>query len=199
MIRRLRSGIDVPPRNFYSSTWVFFRYESAHCVPKRKFSSCLPICQAGEIVQDRMAERTFTILRYIDKVPATAACLKCKLKFFTPHTYPNDPFGASVNGGDRKALCGLGARATGKIGRCRRWCLGKYGATGLVLGCAYHARSSLDPRIRISRKTCEVNECRNILIDDGFAMLRHDFWLLPLFQPSVSLLLPPFQHHDFLP
>jgi len=41
-----------------------------------------------------MPERTFIILRYVNKVPAMASCAKCQLKFFTSDTYHNDLFGA---------------------------------------------------------------------------------------------------------
>jgi hypothetical protein len=41
-----------------------------------------------------MAERNFVLLRYLDKVPAMAACAKCQRKFFTPNTYYNDAVGA---------------------------------------------------------------------------------------------------------
>ena len=41
-----------------------------------------------------MAERKFIVLRYEGKVPAMAACEKCKRKFFTPATYARDAIGA---------------------------------------------------------------------------------------------------------
>jgi len=34
-----------------------------------------------------MAERNFIVLRYAGRVPAMAACEKCKRKFFTPAAY----------------------------------------------------------------------------------------------------------------
>ena len=34
-----------------------------------------------------MAERNLIVLKYAGKVPAMAACEKCKLKFFTPASY----------------------------------------------------------------------------------------------------------------
>ena len=37
-----------------------------------------------EIITSPMTGRTFSILRYIDNVPAMGCCSKCKLKFFTP-------------------------------------------------------------------------------------------------------------------
>ena len=56
-----------------------------------------------------MAERAFTILRYVDKVPAMAGCAKCQLKFFTPHIYHNDPFGAgSICDGNSKSTAVTG-------------------------------------------------------------------------------------------
>lgn len=47
-----------------------------------------------EMIAGPMTERTFIILRYVNKVPAMASCAKCKLKFFASNTYRNDPFQA---------------------------------------------------------------------------------------------------------
>jgi hypothetical protein len=41
-----------------------------------------------------MAERSFIVLRYEDKVPAMAGCAKCQRKFFTPAVYVRDAAGA---------------------------------------------------------------------------------------------------------
>lgn len=38
-----------------------------------------------------MAERSFVILKYVNKTPALASCTKCQRKFFTPNTYNRDP------------------------------------------------------------------------------------------------------------
>jgi hypothetical protein len=40
------------------------------------------------------SERTFVVLRYVNNVPAMAACAKCQHKFFTPNSYYNDEVGA---------------------------------------------------------------------------------------------------------
>jgi len=41
-----------------------------------------------------MAERSFVILKYVNKVPSLATCTKCQRKFFTPNSYHNDRIGA---------------------------------------------------------------------------------------------------------
>ena len=41
-----------------------------------------------------MNERDFTVLRYVGKVPAMAACAECQRKFFTPGSYYGDAIGA---------------------------------------------------------------------------------------------------------
>ena len=42
------------------------------------------------------AERTFVILKHVNKTPSLAACSKCQRKFFTPNTYYNDRSGAEL-------------------------------------------------------------------------------------------------------
>jgi hypothetical protein len=39
-------------------------------------------------------ERTFVILRYVNKVPTLAACTRCQTKFFTLTAYQGDRVGA---------------------------------------------------------------------------------------------------------
>jgi hypothetical protein len=41
-----------------------------------------------------MAERSFVIVRSVGKVPATASCTNCGLKFFTPAPFATDAGGA---------------------------------------------------------------------------------------------------------
>jgi hypothetical protein len=41
-----------------------------------------------------MAERTFVILKYVNRVPSLASCAKCQRKFFTPKIYDCDRVGA---------------------------------------------------------------------------------------------------------
>ena len=36
------------------------------------------------------AERSFVILKNVNKTPSLAACSKCRRKFFTPTSYYND-------------------------------------------------------------------------------------------------------------
>jgi hypothetical protein len=40
------------------------------------------------------AERSFIILKHVNKTPSLAACSKCERKFFTPTAYYNDHIGA---------------------------------------------------------------------------------------------------------
>jgi hypothetical protein len=40
-------------------------------------------------------ERSFVVLKYLNKVPSLAACTRCQYKFFTPNTYYNDHIGAA--------------------------------------------------------------------------------------------------------
>lgn len=40
------------------------------------------------------AERSFVILKHVNKTPSLAACSKCQRKFFTPNSYYNDRSGA---------------------------------------------------------------------------------------------------------
>jgi hypothetical protein len=40
------------------------------------------------------AQRTFLILKHVNKTPSLAACSKCQRKFFTPSSYFNDRSGA---------------------------------------------------------------------------------------------------------
>ena len=40
------------------------------------------------------AERTFVILKHVNKTPSLAACSQCQFKFFTPMAYYNDRVGA---------------------------------------------------------------------------------------------------------
>jgi hypothetical protein len=39
-------------------------------------------------------ERTFVILKHVNKTPSLAACSKCQRKFFTPNSFNNDRIGA---------------------------------------------------------------------------------------------------------
>ena len=41
-----------------------------------------------------LAEHSFVILKYVNKVPTLASCAKCQRKFFTPNSYRNDRAGA---------------------------------------------------------------------------------------------------------
>ncbi|MGA8345278.1 MAG: hypothetical protein WB781_25330 [Candidatus Sulfotelmatobacter sp.] len=41
-----------------------------------------------------MVERSFVILKYVNKVPTMASCTKCERKFFTPTAYQGDRVGA---------------------------------------------------------------------------------------------------------
>jgi hypothetical protein len=40
------------------------------------------------------AERTFVILKHVNRVPSLASCTRCQRKFFTPRAYQGDPVGA---------------------------------------------------------------------------------------------------------
>jgi hypothetical protein len=40
-------------------------------------------------------QRSFVILRFVNKVPSLAACARCQLKFFTPNAYQGDTVGAA--------------------------------------------------------------------------------------------------------
>jgi hypothetical protein len=41
-----------------------------------------------------MPERSFVILKYVNKVPSLASCERCQRKFFTPKTHGHDRVGA---------------------------------------------------------------------------------------------------------
>ena len=42
-----------------------------------------------------MADRAdFVVLKYVNKTPSLASCVKCRRKFFTPNSYYSDPVGA---------------------------------------------------------------------------------------------------------
>ena len=42
-----------------------------------------------------MADRAdFIVLKYVNKTPSLASCVKCQRKFFTPNSYYSDPVGA---------------------------------------------------------------------------------------------------------
>jgi hypothetical protein len=38
-----------------------------------------------------MADHTFVILKYTDKIPSMASCTKCQRKFFVPTSLGSDP------------------------------------------------------------------------------------------------------------
>jgi hypothetical protein len=41
-------------------------------------------------------ERSFVILKNINKTPSLASCSKCQRKFFTPNSYYSDRIGAEL-------------------------------------------------------------------------------------------------------
>ncbi len=40
------------------------------------------------------AQRTFLILKHVNKTPSLAACSRCQRKFFTPNSFYHDRIGA---------------------------------------------------------------------------------------------------------
>ena len=41
-------------------------------------------------------ERSFVVLKHVNKIPSLAACSNCQRKFFTPNSYYNDRVGAEM-------------------------------------------------------------------------------------------------------
>jgi hypothetical protein len=50
----------------------------------------------GTVDSVNTEERTFVVLKHVNKTPSLAACSNCQRKFFTPNSYHNDRVGAEM-------------------------------------------------------------------------------------------------------